>query len=60
MSPVGESVVEAIDRRSRRSEAYRRARKEYRAIRELRKVDPIAAEIRERPYEFEDDCSSWG
>ena len=53
-SPVGESVVEAIDRRSKRSVTYRRAREEYKAIRELREVDFAAADIRECCYESED------
>lgn len=38
---------------ARRSEAYREARDEYAAIRELRKRNWIAAHIRERRYELD-------
>lgn len=38
---------------ARRSEAYREARDEYAAIRELRKRNWLAAHIRERRYELD-------
>jgi len=52
-SPVGASVAEAAGSRARRSEAYREARDEYAAIRELRRKNWIAAHIRERRYELD-------
>ncbi len=53
MSPVGTTAADAARRRSERSEAYREARDEYRAISELREKNWIAAHIRERRYELE-------
>ena len=53
VSPKGRSVGDAVEQRSRRSEAYREARQEYAAIRELRKRNWIAAHIRERRYELD-------
>ena len=52
-SPVGESVVGSARRGARESEAYREARDEYAAIRELRERNWIAAHIRERRYELD-------
>jgi ribosome-binding protein aMBF1 (putative translation factor) len=53
ISPIGESVTESSERHARESEEYREARAEYAAIRELRKKNWIAANIRERRYELE-------
>jgi len=53
ISPKGRTVSEAAEDRGRRSEAYREARDEYAAIRELRKRNWIAAHIRERRYELD-------
>lgn len=52
-SPVGRSVSESAQMQAERSEAYREARDEYAAIRELRKRNWIAAHIRERRYELD-------
>lgn len=52
-SPRGAHAAKAAAGRARRSEAYREARDEYAAIRELRKKNWIAAHIRERRYELE-------
>lgn len=49
----GTTASEAAQGRARRSEAYREARNEYAAIRELRKRNWIAAHIRERRYELD-------
>jgi ribosome-binding protein aMBF1 (putative translation factor) len=53
ISPKGRAVSEAAADQARRSEAYREARDEYAAIRELRKRNWIAAHIRERRYELD-------
>jgi DNA-binding transcriptional regulator YiaG len=53
LTPRGTPVVEAAASRARRSQAYREARDEYAAIRELRKRNWIAAHIRERRYELD-------
>jgi ribosome-binding protein aMBF1 (putative translation factor) len=53
ISPKGRTVSEAAQEQARRSEAYREARDEYAAIRELRKRNWIAAHIRERRYELD-------
>lgn len=53
VSPVGTRASDASDRRAAESEEYRAARDEYRAIRELRKKNWIAAHVRERRYELE-------
>jgi len=53
ISPKGRPVAEAARDRARRSEAYREARDEYAAIRELRERNWIAAHIRERRYELD-------
>ncbi|MGH8328364.1 MAG: helix-turn-helix domain-containing protein, partial [Steroidobacteraceae bacterium] len=53
ISPVGTPASVASDRRAAKSEEYRAARDEYRAIRELRQKNWIAAHIRERRYELE-------
>lgn len=53
ISPVGRSVSEVAREEARRSEAYREARDEYAAIRELRKRNWLAAHIRERRYELD-------
>ena len=53
VSPRGGSAADAAEDRSRRSEAYREARDEYAAIKELRKRNWIAAHIRERRYELD-------
>ncbi|HET7509037.1 MAG TPA: helix-turn-helix transcriptional regulator [Solirubrobacterales bacterium] len=46
-------MAAAAHGRAQRSEAYREARDEYAAIRELRKRNWIAAHIRERRYELD-------
>lgn len=53
VSPRGRSAASAEEDRARRSEAYREARDEYAAIKELRKRNWIAAHIRERRYELD-------
>lgn len=53
IGPRGKAAAEAAQDRSRRSEAYREARDEYAAIRELRERNWIAAHIRERRYELD-------
>jgi ribosome-binding protein aMBF1 (putative translation factor) len=53
ISPIGRTVTEAAEDQARRSEAYREARDEYAAIKELRKRNWIAAHIRERRYELD-------
>jgi DNA-binding XRE family transcriptional regulator len=53
LNPVGQSSVEADADWAARSEGYRAARDEYRAIRDLRERNWIAAHIRERRYELE-------
>jgi DNA-binding XRE family transcriptional regulator len=53
ISPKGRPVADAARDRARRSEAYREARDEYAAIKELRKRNWIAAHIRERRYELD-------
>lgn len=50
---VARAASDAARGRARRSEAYREARDEYAAIRELRKRNWIAAHIRERRYELD-------
>ena len=52
VNPVGQSTAEAGAGRSTRSEDYRSARDEYARIRELRKINPIAAHLRERRFEL--------
>jgi len=52
-SPKGNTAIDAAQSRSKRSEAYREARDEYAAIRELRKKNWIAAHIRERRFELD-------
>jgi len=52
-SPTGRSAEDAAHARARRSDAYREARDEYAAIRELRRRNWIAAHIRERRYELD-------
>lgn len=52
-SPLGETAVRAAETRAQRNEAYREARGEYAAIKELRKRNWIAAHIRERRYELD-------
>jgi ribosome-binding protein aMBF1 (putative translation factor) len=52
ISPSGKSITASTQGRSRRDEAYRDARDEYAAIRELRQRNWIAAHIRERRYEL--------
>lgn len=49
---VGRTASEVAAERAERSEEYRDARKEYAAIRDLRKRNPLAAHIRERRYEL--------
>ena len=53
VNPKGKPATEAAKGRARRSEAYREARDEYAAIRELRERNWIAAHIRERRYELD-------
>lgn len=53
VSPKGRAVAAAAHGRAQRSGAYREARDEYAAIRELRKRNWIAAHIRERRYELD-------
>lgn len=53
IGPKGKAAAGAARDRSRRSEAYRGARDEYAAIRELRERNWIAAHIRERRYELD-------
>lgn len=52
-SPVGMTAAAASDRWAEQNEDYRAARDEYRAIRELREKNWIAAHVRERRYELE-------
>jgi DNA-binding XRE family transcriptional regulator len=52
-SPVGARADDAAASRGQRHEEYRAARDEYSAINELRKVNWIAAHVRERRYELE-------
>ncbi len=52
-SPKGRFAARAGRDRARSSEAYREARDEYSAIRELREKNWIAAHIRERRYELD-------
>jgi DNA-binding XRE family transcriptional regulator len=51
-SPVGQTAQGAAEGRTRRSRAYRNARDEYARIRELRKINPVAAHFRERRFEL--------
>lgn len=53
LSPKGRAITGAAQAQGRRSQAYREARDEYAAIRELRKRNWIAAHIRERRYELD-------
>lgn len=48
----GRMATEGARSRAERDSAYREARVEYAAIRELRKHHPMAAHIRERRYEL--------
>jgi DNA-binding XRE family transcriptional regulator len=51
-SPAGQTSRGATASRARRSPAYRNARDEYARVRELRRVNPIAAHLRERRFEL--------
>ncbi len=51
-SPVGRTAREGARGRAERSPAYSDAQAEYVRIRELRKVNPIAAHLRERRFEL--------
>lgn len=53
IGPKGKTVAKVARDRGQRSEAYREARDEYAAIRELRERNWIAAHIRERRYELD-------
>ncbi|HEX3041332.1 MAG TPA: helix-turn-helix transcriptional regulator [Solirubrobacterales bacterium] len=53
VSPRGKMAAGVSEGRSRQSDAYRDARDEYEAIRELRSRNWIAAHIRERRYELD-------
>lgn len=50
---AGRRAADAARSRAQRSPAYRNARDEYERIRELRKVNPVAAHLRERRFELE-------
>lgn len=50
--PAGSPARRAAASRARRSPAYRNARDEYALIRELRRVNPVAAHLRERRFEL--------
>lgn len=52
-SPAGARAADAAASRQQRGDEYRAARDEYSAIDELRKVNWIAAHLRERRYELE-------
>lgn len=52
LSPVGRTAAEGARSRAQRSPEYRAARDEYERIRELRKINPIAAHLRERRFEL--------
>jgi len=52
-TPAGRPAAEAARSRAQRSPAYRSARDDYERIRELRKVNPVAAHLRERRFELE-------
>lgn len=52
LSPVGRPAVEGAQSRAKQSPEYRAARDEYERIRELRKINPIAAHLRERRFEL--------
>jgi hypothetical protein len=51
-SAVARTAELAASERAARDECYRLARDEYAGIRELRKNDPVAAQMRERRYEL--------
>jgi DNA-binding XRE family transcriptional regulator len=51
-SPQGRTAADGARSRSRRSAPYRAAKDEYDRIRELRKINPIAAHLRERRFEL--------
>jgi DNA-binding XRE family transcriptional regulator len=51
-SPVGSSAVDAATGRAERNGVYRDARAEYRRIRVLREMHPIAAHLRERRFDL--------
>jgi DNA-binding XRE family transcriptional regulator len=51
VSPIGETSEQGASRRRARR-AYRDAAAEYAAIAELRKVNPLAAHLRERRFEL--------
>jgi DNA-binding XRE family transcriptional regulator len=51
-NPAGRSAVEAAKGRTERSDPYRDARAEYKRIRALREISPIAAHLRERRFEL--------
>lgn len=53
VSPKGKTALGAAQGRGKQNEAYREARDEYAAIRELRKKNWIAAHIRERRFELD-------
>lgn len=52
-SPKGRTAAGAAKSRAEGNPEYRAARDEYDRIRELRKVNPIAAHLRERRFELE-------
>jgi DNA-binding XRE family transcriptional regulator len=52
-SPIGRKAADAAKDRGRRSPEYRNAREEYARIRELRKVNPVAAHLRARRFELD-------
>ncbi len=51
-NPVGHNAAKAAQSRAERSEPYRDARAEYKRIRALREISPIAAHLRERRFEL--------
>jgi DNA-binding XRE family transcriptional regulator len=51
-NPVGHNAAKAAEGRAKRSEPYRDARAEYKRIRALREISPIAAHLRERRFEL--------
>src|SRR5579864_1624750 len=50
--PYGKASRAAATARAARSEGYRQARAEYARIRELRRINPVAAHLRERRVEL--------
>jgi hypothetical protein len=51
-SPFGRNAEQAARERAARNEYSRLARDEYAGIRELRKNDPFATQMRERRHEL--------